>query len=315
MRRVLIGCLSLAACTVNDVAPNESGIYPDSFSTVDSTSSSVMYTVLRLVSVVASDERNAHSQTISFSKTPKGSQDQITGPVATDSTNSPKDYEGGLIVTGESTAIPETQEFGPFRVVPPLPDNNTTTSKTSIYVEGRSSFPLYISSVIAAIGILLNALVFYNSRKEKSFEHRKGVIDEFWYRTMLIPELKRYTADFVRENLDFWRQVKNGPVYSASKSKKFIEDKFDPHFHRVLMTVEIVKLIDSEFNQGDSVQQLFEEIEDIVANLSFELDELPFYERQLRIKELIDALNGLESKLMKELLIQHREFSGVELGL
>ncbi|EHH1215822.1 hypothetical protein J7H99_001440, partial [Vibrio parahaemolyticus] len=69
---------------------------------------------------------------------------------------------------------------------------------------------------------------------------------------------------------------------------------------------------DLRFNQGEEVQALFEEVEDIIVDATYSMVGLSFVERQKKIKDIVDCLNELESKLTKELMRQHHEFSGVK---
>lgn len=186
------------------------------------------------------------------------------------------------------------------------------TNQTSIYIQSKSSNILYISSLISAFGLLLSAVAIILGRRDKGRDHKKGVIDEFWYRAILIPELRTNAKSFVTENLLFWESIRKKPSYSLSKSQIFIEEKFNSHYHKVLMVVETIKLIDSHFNKGEEVQALFEEVEDIVIDAIYSMTQLSFVSRQQKIKDIVDCLNELESKLTKELMIKHHEFSGVK---
>lgn len=212
--------------------------------------------------------------------------------------------------TDQSQSPDSSMNTGPFRV---LKEKTVgSSSSTSVYIEGKNNVPLYFSSIIAAIGILLNAIVFAYARKDKNRDHNKGVIDEFWYRTILMPELKQHAKAFVKDNLDFWTEVKSKPVYSLSSSQKFIEDRFNVHNHKVLMTVENIKMIDSGFNRGEEVQSLFETLEDKVVDATYSMVKDNFHQRLVKMNEIIDSVNELEPKLTSILLTQHREFSGVK---
>lgn len=210
----------------------------------------------------------------------------------------------------QSEAPNSSKSTGPFRVI-----NEKTvgsSNSTSVYIESKSNVPLYVSSIIAALGIFLNAIVFAYARKDKNRDHNKGVIDEFWYRTILMPELKQHAKAFVKDNLDFWTEVKSKPVYSLSRSQKFIEDRFNVHNHKVLMTVENIKMIDAGFNRGEEVQSLFETLEDKVVDAAYSMIDDNFHQRLVKMNEIIDSVNELEPKLTSILLTQHREFSGIK---
>ncbi|WP_259556456.1 hypothetical protein [Vibrio harveyi] len=123
-------------------------------------------------------------------------------------------YESEVLVSQEKFTKhnPEqdkepSDNTGPFRVVTEKPLG--TSNSTSVYIESKNSTPLYFSSLIAAVGILLNTIVFAYARKDKNRDHNKGVIDEFWYRTILMPELKLHAKAFVEDNLEFWSEVKS----------------------------------------------------------------------------------------------------------
>ncbi|WP_179875171.1 hypothetical protein [Vibrio cholerae] len=206
-------------------------------------------------------------------------------------------FDSGLIQVDYSNSVVESK---------------LDTNQTSIYIQSRNSNILYISSFISAIGLMLSAVAIILGRLDKDRDHKKGVIDEFWYRTILIPELRANAKNFVTENLLFWESIRKKPSYSLSKSQVFIEEKFNSHFHKVLMVVETIKLIDLHFNQGEEVQALFEEVEDIVVDAIYSMAELSFVARQQKIKDVVDCLNELESKLTKELMMKHHEFSGVK---
>ncbi|MDP2572889.1 hypothetical protein Q8W40_11905 [Vibrio penaeicida] len=199
---------------------------------------------------------------------------------------------------------------GPFRVV--TTNQDQSMGSTSVYVESKNNLPLYFSSLIAAIGILLNGIVFLYTRKDKNRDHSKGVIDEFWYRTILMPELRYHAKEFVKDNIDFWSEMKSKTVYAPIKSEKFIKERFNVHYHKVLMSVENIKMIDSEFSRGEEVQGLFENLEDRVVDASYSMRQNNFHERLVKINEIIDSINELEPKLTSILLSQHRDFSGIE---
>ncbi|HEQ3589102.1 TPA: hypothetical protein VGT17_004146 [Vibrio harveyi] len=226
-------------------------------------------------------------------------------------------YESEVLVSQEKFTKhnPEqdkepSDNTGPFRVVTEKPLG--TSNSTSVYIESKNSTPLYFSSLIAAVGILLNTIVFAYARKDKNRDHNKGVIDEFWYRTILMPELKLHAKAFVEDNLEFWSEVKSKPVYSSSRSQNFIESRFNVHYHKVLMTVENIKLIDAGFSRGEEVQTLFETLEDKVVDASYSMIDDNFHQRLEKMNDIIDSVNELEPKLIAILLTQHREFSGVK---
>lgn len=221
------------------------------------------------------------------------------------------------ILKGSTTSKDGSQYFFDSGLIQVDHSNSVVESKfdknqTSIYIQSKNSNILYISSLISAFGLMLSALAIILGRRDKGREHKKEVIDEFWYRKILIPELRTNAKNFVTENLLFWGSIRKKPSYSLSKSKTFIEEKFNSHYHKVLMVVETIKLIDSRFNQGEEVQALFEEVEDIVVDAIYSMTKLSFVERQQKIKDIVDCLNELESKLTKELMMKHHEFSGVK---
>lgn len=185
------------------------------------------------------------------------------------------------------------------------------SNSACVNIKNKNNYPLYISSFIAAIGILINALAFWFTRKDKKNDHNKGVIDEYWYRTILLPELRLHAKELVKVNLAFWLDIKSDLVYSESKYQKFIISQFNVNYHKVLMTVETLKLIDNEFNQGEEVQQIFESLEDKAVEASYTMSKDNFHQRLNKINAIIDTLNELEPKLTKALLQQHRQFSNV----
>lgn len=158
--------------------------------------------------------------------------------------------------------------------------------------------------------------MYYKTASQRKNEKRAGLRDDFWLRSVLIPEIKREVSEISKNHIKWWKSyiksLDSGANHASLNLADYLDKNFQEDTHFILMAIEKMETADTAlFNTfTTAVQNFFEGLEEEIIEKCAEIETATSTEDKRSLAEnIIKEFKFLTLNTLVELIVPHIKYS------
>lgn len=168
----------------------------------------------------------------------------------------------------------------------------------------------WLSPVIVFLGILVNSILFYLSVRGKKRERRIDVVDGYWFRQVIAPDVQEFAKSIESRHRKIWKKklkrVKEGKVEGSLQ--EYLDNDLAEDLHRLVVKLRKLRVIDEYLL--NSVEKLIDDVEGKMTEKCFAFENASTSDEQYEIgRKIIMLFDNFNLDVMTTLMPDHLAYN------